>query len=103
MSTSYQMIAVPESALPAVYTLLAEHTSGRSTQSPENPVVAALTSELPEEKEEEAIWVEGNGWWTPKQIYELAGMLKNQAGIEMMNLIAKNSIEGSHTTYDQLR
>jgi hypothetical protein len=103
MST-YQMIPVPETAIPAVYQLLANLTNVESSRGQGNPVVEDLTRAMPEEEDDHGVLVEGdNGWWWPEQMDELSQMLKNPAGIAMVSTIAENSIAGRNTTYDELR
>ena len=103
MNTDYLMVPVPQQAISAVYALLAEITKGNSQEPSGNPLVKELAADVPETEDDALVPVEGNGWWSPDDIVELAIMLKNPAGRAILTLIAKNSLAGELTSYGELR
>ena len=103
MSSDYLMVPVPQQAIPAVYALLAEVTKRNSREPSGNPLVKELAADLPETEDDSLVHVEGNGWWSPGDIVDLAVMLKNPAGRAILTLIARNSLAGELTSYGELR
>lgn len=89
--------------LPKVYALLAQ-LANQSGAEGEGLDLRTLTEvEWGPEEDITAIIVDrDNGPWWVEEIEELAGHLKNEAGIAMMTAIARNSLNDVWTTYADL-
>jgi hypothetical protein len=91
MSPTYVPVSVPEHLLSTVYALLIDE----------------LVSDLPSPSRSTAasggVNVPNNGIWFQEDLEELSARLKNPSGRAILTLVAKNSHNGSPTTYEQLR
>jgi hypothetical protein len=87
MTTTYVPVSVPEHLLPSVYELILQDTSGR-----DDAASSSVSAAVP-----------GNGTWHRHELEELERRLKNPAGRAILTLVAENSIEGTASTYEELR
>jgi hypothetical protein len=88
MTTKYVSVPVPEHLVPEVYALI--------VNAGDNPAV--VPAEAPA-----GVAVPGNGTWTQAQIEELASMLRNPAGRNILTTVANVSLTGRSATYEELR
>lgn len=95
-------VPVPKYALAEVYAVLAKATGQHEpeTEADEAGDAAGLVGlDVPEE---DSVSVPDNGLWTFEEIEELAGKMKNPAGVAMINLIADKSLSDEWTYYQDL-
>lgn len=89
MHTTYVPVSVPEHLLPSVYALILQDTSSSEDDAVASPSVSAA--------------VPGNGNWHQHELEELERRVKNPAGRAILTLVAEKSVNGSASTYEELR
>jgi hypothetical protein len=89
MSTIYVSVSVPEHLLPSVYALILQDISGPEADEGHPPSAAAA--------------VPGNGTWHQHELQELERRVKNPAGRAILTLVAEKGLNGSTSTYEELR
>lgn len=87
--TTYVPVSVPEHLLPSVYGLLLQDTSVPDDDEGQPP--------------SGGVAVPGNGTWHEHELQDLERRVKNPAGRAILTLVAEKSLNGSMSTYEELR